>query len=381
MKRALPLIVIAALTLLLAAFLADVAVKASWVRAGRRAWPHGLGALEDFPKRFPKAGPTPAASRLTELARPLGIEFTEKKTGSAPDTLKAIGEYVKAQQERKTVVIDAPPAGIETFLDAHEREVDAVRDHLLANGPAIGWSVDLDAGLNAPIPNLLGHMHSARLLTARALVRARRNDPRAWTDLEAVIRLEQSLHKRPDMMSQAIGVSMARMAMGAAWKLPLPVPATFAGTTPDVRDRLILQAWQGEAWVMWRHAVDEPMAFGKPFVRAGLANMALHQRSMGEELANVSECSFDGKAFFERRLSELPRWNLVGRIAMPNIGDAWTRVRRFEVEHEATLNALRVRAGRPILAQSGCSDGSWRYENGTLSFGGREPLTLVISPR
>ncbi|HVE71763.1 MAG TPA: hypothetical protein VNI54_10370 [Thermoanaerobaculia bacterium] len=380
MKRVLPVIVIAVVTLVVAALIADFALKTSWRRAGHREWPDGLGRLEDFPKRFPTAQPTPAALRLIELGRPLGIEFTEKKKSAAPDVSKTIGEYVKAEQERGAVEIEPAPAEAVAFLDGHEREIDTLRDHLLTHGAAIGWSVNLDAGLDAPIPNLLGHMHTARLLTARALVRARAGDPRAWMDLEAVSRLEQSLQKRPDTMSQLISLAIARMANGVAWKLPLPAPASFGSDTD--RDHLLLRAWQGEAWTMWRHAMKDAAPFaGQPLMRAGMANMAIHQHDMAEELAKVTACHFDGKEFSERAVAEIPRWNIMGRIALPNIGEAWTRVRRFEAEREATANALRIRAGQPIVAQSRCTDGSWRYENGTLSFTGDLPLTLIISRR
>ena len=377
MKRALPLIAIALVTLLVAAFLADVAVKTSWLRAGRLEWPDGLGKLEDFPKRFPKAEPTPSAMRLIELGQPLGIEFTPKQKTKSP--FEALGTYVKAQQDRNVIEVEPPAADVVAFLDGHERDIDALRDHLLAHGAQIGWAVDLDAGLEMPLPNFLGHMHTARLLTARALVRARNGDARAWTDLEAVSRLEQSLHKRPDFLSQLISLAIARMVNSTAWKLPLPVPASFANAPAVDRKRLYLRGWQGDAWVMWKHAPDLSLPFGKAFNRAALANMAVHQRDMAEQLSRVTECNFDGKDFFERRMSRIPRWNIAGKVAMPNVGAAWTRLRRSEAEREATANALRIRAGQPFDPRSRCSDGVWRYENGTLSFTGDLPLTLVIS--
>ena len=379
-KRALPLIAIALVTLLVAAFLADFAVKTSWLRAGRLEWPDGLGKLEDFPKRFPKAEPTPSAMRLIELGQPLGIEFTPKKDTQTLPILGPLSDYVKAEQEDGNAIdIESPGADVIAFLDEHERDIDALRDHLLAHGAEIGWAVDLDAGLDMPLPNLLGHMHTARLLTARALVRARNGDARAWTDLEAVSCLDQILHKRPDFISQLIGLAIARMVNSTAWKLPLPVPASFANAPAVDRKRLFLRGWQGDAWVMWKHAPDLSLPFGKAFNRAALANMAIHQRDMAEQLSRVTVCNFDGKDFFERRLAGIPRWNIAGKIALPNMGESWTRLRRSEAEREATANALRIRAGQPFDPRSRCSDGVWRYENGTLSFTGDLPLTLVIS--
>ena len=32
------------------------------------------------------------------------------------------------------------------------------------------------------------------------------------------------------------------------------------------------------------------------------------------------------------------------------------------------MNALRIAAGEPIVTRSVCSDGTWRFEKGTLAF-------------
>jgi hypothetical protein len=372
MKRAWLLLVIGVVSILLVALVVRIALTAGWQRAGRLPWPDGLGVLEDFPKQFPKTEPSAAALHMIELARPLGIELTPKTKMRANPAIEAIGGYVHAEQVRNAVAISAPPPDVAAYLGAHEREIDALRDHLLAHAGEVSWAMDVEAGFDAPLLNLVGHMHAARLLTARALVRARENDARAWTDLEAVSRLDETLQKRPELVSQLVSLAIARTVNAASWKMPLPVPPSFASAAPADHHRLLLRAMQSETWIAWHRARET--RFANFFERFAVARFAVDRRETAQQLPRVTACNFNGEAFSRSRRA-------------PNTGGAWTRSRRFIAEREAAANALRIRSGQPIDPHSRCSDGTWRYENGTLSFS-RElprvmpndmPLTLVIS--
>jgi hypothetical protein len=385
MKRALAVMAILAASLLVAALAVTGAAKAAWKRSGREPWPLSLGALEDVPRQYPKAAPTPAALRLIELGKPLSIEFTPKQRTPKHPLHDAIAGYVRAEQQRDRAEIGEPPAAVVAFLNEREREIDALRDHLLHGG--IGWEVDLGAGFDAPVPNLLGHMHASRLLIARALHRARGGDRRAWADLHAVSALERSLLSRPEMLCHLIAHAIARSVTAASWKLP---PPAAPSETPVDRERLLLRALQHDTWLMWRFGVNVRSPFGRvgqPYVWLSAANMATHQRDTAEQLARVTECGFDGKTFFDERVRALPPWNEFAKVVIPDVGAAWTRARRFAAEREASANALRLRAGLNVEPQSRCSDGRWLVENDRLRFS-RElpagktemPLTLVISP-
>jgi hypothetical protein len=345
------------------------ATRIGWQRAGRAPWPANLGTIADFESRFPKRDPSAAALHLMVLARPLGIDFTPKMKSGDDAIQRTTTTYVKSEQASGELAITEPPSETAALIASHAREIDAVRDHLVQGGE-IAWSMDLSKAFEAPLPNLLAHMHLHRLLVARALMRARAHDLGAWGDLQAASELGRSLHARPELVSQLVALSIARNVNAAAWKMPLPAPQWFL--RPVDHERLLLRGMQGDAWLFWKHGADvleTPFApVIRPFFWAVEGNMVAHQRRTAMELSTITACGFDAKELFDRRLSSIPRWNVIARIAMPNTHSVWSRVKRFKAEREATHNALRIRAGQPIASQSICSDGTWRYAEGWLRF-------------
>jgi hypothetical protein len=358
-------------------------------RIGNETWPAGLGTLASVERRYPPQKTNDAARRMLALAKPLGIVF-ETRSGGDPDPLrKAIAEYLKAEHARGEAVIGEPPAEVTAFLAAHETEIDALRDHLLTH--PIVWDRDIAKGFDGPLPNLLGHFNTVRLLTARALVRGRANDLAAWDDLHAAWRVEQTIAARPELISQLIALAITRMVNSAAWKLP---PSAQAAWFEEVRQndhrKLLLGAYQYEMWVMWRHGekatMNRAMAiFGTPYMRWAIVDMADRQRAAMQSFATMNVCNFE-----PRDEEDFPRWNVLAAIAIPGDG-AWAREFRSVVEREATTNAMRIAQGQPIVAQSACSGGVWRFENDRLTFNGKlappkppdvpMPLSLAIPAR
>lgn len=368
----------------------DLLAKKGMQTVGEEAWPAGLGTLASVEARFPPQKTNDAARRMVALAEPLGIPF--ELTSSDPDPLRiAITEYVKAEQVRGEAVIGEPPTAVAAYLGAHESAIDALREHLL-HGEAIVWDRDLSRGFDAPIPNLAGHMNVARLFTARALIRGRAGDVRAWGDLHAAWRIAQSLEPRPELVPQMVGLAVARIVNAAAWKLPQSSDsAWFAEVQRMDHRRLLLGAFQTEMWVTWRNGEQASTngamgVLSRPYFRWSIVDMARRQRRAAEELASKTTCSADPVTD-----DAIPRWNVIANLATPNLDGAWRRVFRTLAEREAATNAMRIADGQPIVAKSACSDGAWRIENARLAFnldlpqvGGKDtamPLSLAIPAR
>ena len=374
--RILGLVVGIILALIVAVWVAvGIVATGGMQRIGDEQWPAGLGTLASVEARVRPQKTTDGARRLIALAAPLGISF--KAPAGKPEPIRtAIAEYVQAEHGRAEPAIGEPPAEVLSYLAAHETEIDALRDHLL-HGEPIAWELDASKGFAAPLPNLLGHMNAARLLTARALLRGRGNDVRAWDDLHAAFRVAQILEPRPELISQLIVLTLARSVNAAAWKLPHTNAAWLGEMQGLDHRRLLLRAYQYDMWNMWRHGEktmgDTPLAklggtLGKPYVRASIVSMAHHQRATAQELAAMTACGFDGAAFSRRRYESMPKWNIIQRIATPNLDSSWQRVFRTVAEREAASTAMLIENGQPIVATSACSDGVWRYEDGRLTF-------------
>jgi hypothetical protein len=369
-KRVLPLVAIVLAALLLTVVLVHLGIMAAWKHAGRQPWPMELGTLEDFDERFPKQGTSAAALELARLAKPLRIDFAPKAKN--PDPIhKAITEYTKVHHSRNTAKIDAPPAEIVAYFYVNDADIDAVRAHLLSSGGDIAWPVDLSKGFNAPLPNLLAHMQLARLFIARALTRGE------WEDLHAAMILGRSVYARPDTISQLIALAIARSVNAASWKLPPPAPPWLAELGAVDHRRLMLRAAQSDTWVLWQFGHQEKkMPFGepgRPYFRASIADLALHQRETAIQLAMVRGCGFDSKAFEARRMAAIPRWNIIAKIAVPDFGGIWSRVLRYDIEREVAANALRIRGGQPAVKRSSCRE--WE----TVDASPPMPIQLVVA--
>jgi hypothetical protein len=323
--------------LVMLVLLAAAVYVASWFWAGdevaaaaARPWPEGLGTLDAVPARYPPQHENEAARKLTKLA------------GAVAEN-DAVTTYVRQEIARGELTIAEPP----TIPD-----VSAIRDLLLRE--PIVWKRDLLQQHGGLLGTVEMHRTLMRVLVASALRRARQNDVAAWDDLHAAWNLTKGLQGHPHLILRIVAMSMTRAINAVAWKMPLPVPAWF----DEVQDRdLVRPLFETLQFENWRKSK------GQMFVIKPFAERIERERTLTGELARVTECEFN-------RLTETgDRGDPNGRL---DIG--WQRAFRYRVEREATANALRARAGKPIEEGSRCSDGGWSFDGKTLRFAKPIPL-------
>jgi hypothetical protein len=322
--------------LLILALVAAAAYVASWFWAGdevaaaaARPWPDGMGTLAAVPGRYPPQGENDAARKLTKLAG----AFAENE---------AVTAYVRQEIARGELTIGEPPA---------MADVSAIRE-LLLREPVV-WERNLSQQHGGLLPRVAMHLSVMRALVASALGRARRHDGSAWEDLHASWNLTKALDGHPHIILRAVAMSMTRAINAVAWKMPLPVPAWFGEVQDRDLVRLLLETLQFENWRRWRYQ-KFPL---KPF-----AERIERERTLAGELARVTGCEFDHVTGTDDRSDPNGRLDI-----------GWQRAFRFRVEREATANALRARAGQPIVS-SHCSDGGWSFDGKTLRFA--KPMVL-----
>ena len=326
-------------------------VNAGAKRTMRREWAHGLGSVEDVPKRHPPQTQNADATRLIALASPLGIELTPAAKRTPDPVLTKISGYVRQEQGKATRDIAPPPAEVAQYLAAHAAELDAVRDHLARAN--VSWPFDLSKRQDAPLPNLLGHLQLGRVFVARALVH------RSWDDLEAAWRLSLPLQSRPETITQLIALAMTRAVNATAWKLSAPAPAWLAEMHAADPVQQFARSAQVEAWI------GAELAPAIPFGRFTVTRAVNLQRDLTADLLANQQCGRDFSRVYEEHVKNLGSF---GQLFTPNLAGAWRRVYRYRAEREATMNALRIEAGQPIVERSICTDGTWRYADGTLAF-------------
>jgi len=190
-------------------------------------WRREFGDTAKTLASYPKLEDNAAAARLIELALPVGIGLARPKS-RLPDAnessvdramWKAIGDYDAAELTKQGGRVSKPPDNIRAHLDVHERELGALVDFLVRNDPPI-WKSEVGLGAEAPIPNLSGQIRLHRLLVARALnLAAGGQDQEAERTLLASWKLNGSLRDRPEVISQLIAITAARMQVGLARRL------------------------------------------------------------------------------------------------------------------------------------------------------------------
>src|SRR5207244_3328290 len=221
----------------------------------------------------------------------------------------------------------------------------------------------------------------SRLLVADALLKARGGDAAAWDDLHAIWLLDGGLRPRPDLISQLISLAMARMTNAAAAKMPLPEPAWLGELRAADYRRSYMAAMQAEAW-SWTHVAHAGGPLASPYIRVCGADVADHVRVAFVNIAKSNACDVGGDALGQELVGSLPRWNVLGRIAVPNIGSMWQRVARSTPELELTEKVLTLRRGETPSSSSRCSDGQWLVTASSVKFSRtlRGPKTGVNYP-
>ena len=341
-----------------------------------RAWPMGLGTLDDVRKRYPAAPATASAFSLVDATAKVGIDIAPRADRTRSDVRtnvrlrETISTYLTRQTRKPTPDIDPAPDELGDYLAAHAGDLATIRSVILGEEP-VAWAVDRESP-RQPIPNLLGHMVLTRLLVVNALDRARRNESASWEDLRAAVALSRGLWARPEMISVLIALAIDRNVSAAARKMPLPAPAWFEDFRKFDYRRGMMAARQSETSAIAesiyaettvdasragvQRMVDTVMA---PYTRLCTADSLEADRETAAVVASTTACDIDPRRLRMQRRQTLAWWNYPGRrITSLNIDSAWQRLYRFRAELEGTERALRLRAGAPPLPESSCSDGS-----------------------
>jgi len=346
-------------------------------------WPNGLGSIDEVPKHFPDTEMSRGAVELARFAAPIGVNVKPREKGGTADTAGdpydkvnvAVGDYLRAQLERPAMAIDPPPAEVGQFLDENAAAIDAVRDHLL-HGQPIVWRTHMAEGRSMPIPNLLGHMKLYKVLVTRALRSAQRGDVAAWDDLHASWILSRSLWNRPEMISVLIALAGSRMVNAAAAKMPGSEPGWLAEMRNADSRGAMASSFQAESWAV-DHSLDalrdeeDPQSRSPfmrrvenfvtfPYQRLGSANYREHMRRGTASMLSNTACDVNDPSFDAARAAIAPaKWNLIARMAMPNVLSIWQRLARYQAELEATERILQIRRGETPREESQCADGKW----------------------
>lgn len=341
-------------------------------RYAARAWPVGLGSLDEVPKRFPRTTQSAAATQLIQLAKnaELEIDPATRAEPPLPAMRKELGEHLRVQLERSGDAIEPLPPAVAAYFAKHDAELNAVRDHLLG-GETLAWDSDVVRGFEAPVPDLHGHMILQRVLVTRALEKARQQDPAAWNELRASWELNRALWNRPDLISIMIALASTRMSNGAARKMPLPAPAWLAEQQSFDAVRPMAASQQAEAWSMAHYEIPMiptlehiKVLVAAPWYKFSASTGIELMRRHNEEVLRGRACDVTTTQY--EKLASTGSY--LPDLMVPNLLGAWQRALRYRAEAEGTERVLQLRAGQTPSARSACSDGTWAVTATSVKF-------------
>jgi hypothetical protein len=424
--------------------IAIVAFLATWaitsIAASRRlvaaeqAWTGSLGRLDSVASRHPTAGANASALRAEELAGALGIDLRPRQVTDRPDPVaphfpEAVREpqaarpapavrrtalfgldtvraqastWAETQLERPDDLIDPPPPDVAAALETFRPQLDALCRHLVeAETPR--WEDDLGALFQAPIPNLLAILNVQRFLTIDALVARLAGEPaRTALRLEASWRLNESLRERVDVISQLVGVAVARFQAGTLRKLADAEPVwqermAALDVTPTLIESLV-----AETWVFSKVGRGVTALWGRPdsWYDAPLSLAirpayvwwdATHRNSMRdaiELLREVLPCGHRLDPASPVLQPAFPFYEVLPKVVWPNVDGIAGKAARLHLDCRLTAAILAARSAQredpggawparlPDAVLAGCPDLPLAYATGPDG-----ALTVTLEPR
>ncbi|MCI0447131.1 hypothetical protein L0152_28480 [bacterium] len=121
-------------------------------------WTKTFGVpIEDITRDFPSRSDSESAVRLKQLGIKLGIEFTTPgdtdlflpiyKDANREKLLAGnnglLASYIRMQLQKPNATIDPPSEIVSSYLTDSNRELEAVRDHILSSPPIL-WRQNLN---------------------------------------------------------------------------------------------------------------------------------------------------------------------------------------------------------------------------------------------
>jgi hypothetical protein len=355
--------------------------------------PPVVASRKAFEAAFPKAPASTAARELEALAARLGIDLAprdERRDHPEPEVAKAyqavapsLRAYVDQQLQDPSDRIDPPGDAVAGWLSGHGATLDAIVAVASGRRP-ISWDMDVTAGLQAPTPNVLGHVRLHIVLAARALDQARRADAdAALQTADAMWSLIESLAFRSDMASQILVPNAARMVVGLVRKIDSPAWGWMERFRRRGLFESFLVAFQNDAW----HFA------GDAEILEAVQGMTRVNRRFVESLAARDPCGWTREdldhGWTVAVSGEPGDVEILATIASENALDWLNRWHRYLLDAELTALVLEARGERAAsreglwperlmnLESSVCPGKFFRYQRSpsgvVLAFEGQSP--------
>ncbi len=392
-------------------------IASARVAEARKRWAEAGLPITDFARKYPVQEDSAEALALDSDALKLGFSLREtgdnivqKENAKAWNLVSVpVNDYLKILESPEPPLAP-PPEAVARFISENSATISDIRERL--NHEAPKWKMDLGNGYSSQVPNVVGQFALAKLISADCLsARFAGDNKRANEDADAVWRLSGGLAQRPELISQLIVIAMRKILLAELRTLQ-DAPAVWIDRLNSWNPReSLITSYQHDASLLdggfketqlemirgkhlsWKDRAMAP--FSLVYVRfciAGAENIFLDSL---QRLRKCDICDSDDKIQEAGRLdeNEIPRWNVIARIGLPDLTDVWLRAKYIRIQTELTTKILEIKAARaaggawpaqaPGIEKSFCANEHWVYSvdrNGwmSLAYSGAEPGKNVV---
>lgn len=360
--------------------------------------------LSELQKQFPNEPTNASALKLELVVSDLGLDISTRDSGrislekELAEANRKIREdafsYLDAQLARPAAFLDAPPKSVVDYLTLKKTQFDAVEDQLLRE-PMPKWEINV-ADLDLRLPNLIELIALEKFLILRALCEHQAgHDAEVDENREAAWNLNESLWRRPELISMLVAGAMERYQLGAARKM---------NASPQWIERFGSRDYAGH----FRTAVLSETCYRniharrksrdetestemlilrsaplQPYLRLCVVDYTDRDAADAESALLNPICDF---AEVSSKPLPLAFWNVLRAEDLGPMSYAWSRFARLTLDRELTQKILELKAQRdrsgqwPVSLPSGsgsaCSDFEWKYTvtpegHRTIEFSGK----------
>jgi len=200
-------------------------------------------AKEQFTKYFSNFKANNSSLKLEELTAKLGIDIElssgiisvsrqiydskyRVKKRQFEMIRRELDDYLSTQLEKPSDEIDSLPEKLHKYISSNTSALELVQNHIISSELPQWKMENLNNTTYATIlPSYLNHVIFQKLLIVYILDQTHHeNNKAALRGLEASWKLNQSLLKRPDLISKLVAIIIARMQAVTIRKMPILPP-------------------------------------------------------------------------------------------------------------------------------------------------------------
>ncbi len=317
-----------------------------------------------------------SAKDLLNIAKKLG--FAENACSLQ---FKDVIDYGYNQIEKdKFEFIEVTPE-LKNGFEKVKNDLQKVKEILKKDPPK--WGFDY-RNVDKEQPFYAGFIRLQRLLASESLFfLSQGKNEEAKEDLDSMLIMAQSLNKNRSLVDSLIYNFSIREICGVLRFLKSP--------TQDYVERLssidvIKSMKEGyiNGKIIRKRCIEEGeypfygnyfpkiKAFiMKPYTKLCMASYDIRYLNFLKQIEKENPCELSDKNLTIKMLSEFPKWNIIAKIALPNMQDAWIRGNRVSLEKDLTLIILKLRLEKARtgkypsnfkLPETPCPNTKWKLE-------------------